>query len=93
MDNAEARGLLEQHLQAWRQRSYGELLSVRDAPQTTEMVGASAVRYQIELEVFWDGLPEGPLRVLASIDDGGLRAFAPLSADFIKAPDGSFVGE
>ena len=29
----------------------------------------------------------------SAIDDGGLRAFAPLSDDFIMAPDGSFVGE
>jgi len=29
----------------------------------------------------------------ASIDDGGCRAFFPLSDCFIKAPDGSLVGE
>jgi hypothetical protein len=33
------------------------------------------------------------IRVLASIDDGGTRAFHPVTCDFIKAPDGSFVGE
>ena len=93
MDNAEARGLLEQHLQSWRNRSYAELLSLRDATQTTELLGASGTKYQAEVQVFWDGRPGGALRVLASIDDGGLRAFSPLSADFIKSQDGSFVGE
>jgi hypothetical protein len=31
--------------------------------------------------------------VLGSIDDGGWRAFAPLTRSFIKSPDGTFVGE
>ena len=33
------------------------------------------------------------LQVMVSVDDGGWRAFAPLSVDFIRGPDGSFVGE
>jgi hypothetical protein len=31
--------------------------------------------------------------VVGSIDDGGLRAFFPLSSSFIMARDGTFVGE
>jgi hypothetical protein len=30
---------------------------------------------------------------MGAIDDGGWRAFIPLSADFIMAPEGRFVGE
>jgi len=30
---------------------------------------------------------------MASIDDGGWRAFAPLTRSFIKRADGSFVDE
>jgi hypothetical protein len=33
------------------------------------------------------------LRVMVSVDDGGWRSFAPLSDDFIVAPDGTFIGE
>lgn len=36
---------------------------------------------------------DGAIRVIGSIDDGGWRAFRPLSDDFIRAPDGTFVGE
>jgi hypothetical protein len=43
--------------------------------------------------VLWDDRAGGNIRVIASIDDGGLHAFAPLTDSFIKAPDGSFVGE
>jgi hypothetical protein len=30
---------------------------------------------------------------MGSIDDGGWRAFVPISRSFIKSADGSFVGE
>ena len=30
---------------------------------------------------------------MVHVDDGGLRAFVPLTEDFIMAPDGSFIGE
>lgn len=33
------------------------------------------------------------LRVFLSIDDGGWRAFHPLTEDFIISPDGGFVDE
>jgi hypothetical protein len=41
----------------------------------------------------WDDRTGGDLRVIGSIDDGGWRAFRPLSSDFIVRPDGTFVGE
>jgi hypothetical protein len=48
----------------------------------------------VEVLALWDeGRPGGNLRVMVSIDDGGWRAFKPLTEDFIIAPDGSFVGE
>ena len=34
-----------------------------------------------------------PLRVMGSIDDGGWRAFVPLTQSFIMACDGSLVDE
>ena len=57
------------------------------------MVGPLGVRYQLELDAVWDRDEGGPVRVMAAIDDAGWRAFLPLTDDFIKAPDGSFVGE
>jgi hypothetical protein len=41
----------------------------------------------------WDSAPNGDVRVIGCVDDGGWRAFLPLSDSFIKAADGSFVGE
>ncbi|MHC4469348.1 MAG: hypothetical protein ACYS99_00155 [Planctomycetota bacterium] len=93
MDRDEARELLSQHLDQFRQRSYSELTELIDDPSVAEAVGASGTRYQLEVLVFWDDKPHANLRVLGAIDDGGLRAFKPLSDGFIVAPDGHFVGE
>jgi hypothetical protein len=39
-----------------------------------------------------EGKPE-PLRVAADVDDGGWRSYVPLCDDFIRAEDGTFIGE
>jgi hypothetical protein len=65
-----------------------------DTPKRTlEIDGSSGSRYYVDVLVYWDGEPGGNVRVMGTIDDGGARAFVPLSDDFIKAPDGSFIGE
>jgi hypothetical protein len=47
----------------------------------------------MEIQCFWDSHPQGDIRVVADIDDGGISAYFPMSDDFIVAPDGHFVGE
>ena len=74
MDNEEARALLQNHLQDYRQRAYGELVALLGQPQVAELRGVSGVKYQVEVEVHWDHRPGGAIRVLGSIDDGGRRA-------------------
>ena len=93
MDNAEANALLAAHLRGYRARPYSDLAALVSEPESTEIAGPSGARYQVEVLAVWDERPHGNLRVIGAIDDGGLRAFVPLSADFIVAPDGSFVGE
>jgi hypothetical protein len=92
MDTAEARQLLAAKLAELRQLSYGELLRYRE-PVCAEVIGPSGRVYQMEVEAFCDDRKPRDLRVLASMDDGGWRAFSPLCDDFIIATDGSFVGE
>lgn len=58
-----------------------------------EVTAESGIWYQGEVQVSWDGGPDGAIRVMASVDDGGWRAIVPLTEDFILAPDGTFVGE
>lgn len=73
--------------------SYEALKAFVGNPVTLTEEGASGTEYQVEIEAVWDDRPGHNLRVLMSIDDGGLRAFAPMTDDFIVAPDGGFVGE
>lgn len=93
MDNDEARTLLRLHVQKCRTLAYADLASRVDSPATVDVAGPSGAKYQVETDVLWDRRPGGDVRVICSIDDGGLRALAPISEDFIKAGDGSFVGE
>jgi hypothetical protein len=94
VDNAEAKALLADVLTEWRGRTYAALTERVDGePATGEVVGASGTRYGFEIEVVWDRRPGGDVRVLAMIDDGGLRALWPLTDGFILAPDGRFVDE
>jgi len=87
--------LLAHECEMWRKRSYAELVATmgRDCCEHSDVVGPSGTTYQVEVNVFWDGAPGPNVRVLLSIDDGGWRAFVPLTDSFIMAPDGSFVGD
>ena len=94
MDSVEAKAVLGAELTKLRALSYTDLVErLLDRHETFEVAGPSGVRYQIELQAFWDDKPGRNLRVVAAIDDGGWRAFVPVTDDFILAPDGSFVGD
>lgn len=95
MDLAEAEGILQEQMTKLRDLTYSDLKRLVEdhVIQTPEVRGASGIRYYLEVESFWDGKPGGNIRLIAAIDDGGIRALRPLTRDFIKAPDGSFVGE
>ena len=93
MDQVEARGILRAHLDEWRRRTYAELKSEVGESRQLQTTGQSGTQYQVDVQVRWDDKPNGDIRVLGGIDDGGWRAFAPLTDDFILGPDGKFVGE
>lgn len=93
MNKAEAKEILEKELSVYRSRPCSDLVNLLGQPIHTEVRSGSGITYQLEIQVFWDGQPGGNLRVLGSVDDGGWRAFLPLTDSFIVRPDGSFVGE
>jgi hypothetical protein len=93
MNKIEALSVLHGQLQPWRERSWAQLREDVSQSHRFEVTAASGTRYQGEVQVFWDDKPDGAIRVMASIDDGGWRAFVPLTDDFILAPDGTFIGE
>ena len=92
MDTVEARRLLEQQVARYRARRFEQLLPLLETPDTFD-VTSGGTTYQFEVQAIWDDRAEHHLRVLLSIDDGGWRAFAPMTDDFIIDSQGSFIGE
>jgi hypothetical protein len=84
--------LLEEFLVGLRRQSYRELKQLVGDSVCFEIQGESGTIYQVEYEALWDSEPGADLRVLASIDDGGLiRAMFPVCSDFIVTPDGEVL--
>lgn len=92
-DNVEAQPVLDQWLAKLRAVPYQELATRVDTVTTDEIARDRERSWQVEVEVLWDDKPDGNIRVMVSIDDGGLRDFVPLTGQFIKSPSGEFVGE
>ena len=55
------------------------------------VTGESGANYQIEIDVLWDSAANKDLRIIGSIDDGGWRAFLPLTESLIMKPDGTLI--
>lgn len=93
MNTTEARRVLSERLAKLRALSYRDLEKRVDSVLTEEIARDSERSWQLEFQVLWDDEPSGNIRVVGTIDDGGLRAFVPLTDAFVKSPSGAFVGE
>jgi hypothetical protein len=91
MDKTEASIILDEHLAQFTRRGYRELAALVDSPQAMRATGASGAAYQIEFNIFYDSEPNGDLRIMALIDDGGLRSLAPLTRSEIMKPNGELA--
>ena len=87
MDRDEALKLLDAKLDEYRKLSYTEVAAKIGDEEVVEVTGPSGTAYQIEIQIVWDGKPNGDVRVLGAIDDGGWRAFLPLTSDLLISPD------
>ena len=81
MNKSQAQRVLSERLARFSQRSYPELVPLVESGHVEdfEVRGASGTTYRVEVQFFWDGKPRGVVRVVGSIDDGGVRAFVPLT--------------
>jgi hypothetical protein len=96
MNKVESQEILDKEMLQFRGMSYEDLQQKIGSPHVVQRRGTSGDLYTIEIEVFPDDPrnPGGYLRVLGSIDDGGvLAALSPLSSGFIMDANGNFVGE
>src|SRR5262245_47229095 len=86
MDDEEATRILAQELARYRRESFADLQRLLKEVDAYEVEGPSGTNYQIEIQAIWDDEPNGNLRVIGGLDDGGLRAYVPLTDDFILSP-------
>jgi hypothetical protein len=86
MDKSEAQKILIEQLA--RFSSYTELVLLVESKRVEnfEICGASGTKYQVEVQFFWDDKRRRIVRVVGSIDDGGIRAFVPLTDTLLVSP-------
>jgi hypothetical protein len=88
MNREIAAALIDQQLQALRRSGYAALRSRVGEQIIAEVAGPDQARYQLEILIVWDAAENGAIRLLGSIDDGGLSTFVrPLSRDELVDPD------
>jgi hypothetical protein len=108
MDRREAEPIARAKVSPYRERSYAELVAlIGQEPETGEVDGAGGVRYQFEIQVFWDGRKGGDVRVLGTICESPQQTVfcripilrwlpiygGEIGVDFVLSPNGEFVGE
>lgn len=83
MSDEEAKGILTSEFLKLRALDYQTLVNrLVDEVERFEAIGQSGKRYNVELQGYWDDDEHRDLRVIASIDDGGLRTFLPFTDAF-----------
>lgn len=90
MDRAEAKSILAKELTEFA-APLRQARCIDQARDVKNVVGDSGANYQIEFNVFWDSKPNGNLRIMASMHDGGWRAYVPLTDSLIMKPDGTLL--
>ena len=89
MNNDEAKTIASLEGRRLRALPYSELReTLLDQRVDSEVVGRSGERYHLQLEGFFDDAESGDLRVVTSIDDGGLRTVWPITDSFTITADG-----
>jgi hypothetical protein len=81
MNKTEAQKILGEQLARFDGRSHSELVPLVESQRVEayEVRGVSGTMYQVEIQFFWDDQPGETIRVMGCIDDGGIRAFVPLT--------------
>jgi hypothetical protein len=64
MDKTEALQLAEDVLKRYRTFKFDQLAQLVDSSEHLEVVGRSGVTYQVDVQVFWEGLHLGTRRLI-----------------------------
>jgi len=99
MNNEEAKKLLRVAIQKYRDKTYSELELLVESDlklqhsHHEEIKIKNSAQYQIQITAIWDDKKKKNIRVIGTIDDGGWRAFIPLTEDFIVNKNGEYIDE
>ncbi|MBI4034310.1 hypothetical protein HY380_00250 [Candidatus Saccharibacteria bacterium] len=86
--------IIEREISKYRKLTYKELeQKLGDIEGRMHGLYGSKGFYQTEIQFIYDDLEEGPIRVMASIDDGSKLAYRPMGRSFIKTPDNTYIDE
>lgn len=93
MDRDRAGAILARKMQELQLCSYRYfVLMIQQRPVVVYEVKDEQVDYQIEVTACFDGGQEGSIRVVGSIDDGGmLSSLTPVTQSFLLTRDGVIV--
>jgi hypothetical protein len=92
VNHEEAKAALRAEFLRLQAAGYTELAGrLAGKQERSDLTSPSGATYHVELEGFWDDQEHRDLRVVASIDDGGLRAFLPFTDAFTISPSGSIT--
>jgi hypothetical protein len=83
MDNTEARQVLQQRMEKYKSLTYDELSGMVGHDEHFWVTASSGKKYQLQVQVLWDGRDKETVRVVGSVDDAGIRAFVPLNDSFL----------
>jgi hypothetical protein len=91
----EAAAWVATEIERLRNLSYDDLLLLRNEPEHRPMKTTDGTTLGLETQVIWDDHRDRRnLRVLVDVWDPSKRISRSIvKDDFIRAPDGSFVGE
>lgn len=81
MDKSEAQKILGEQIARISSRGHSELVPLVESGhiELFKIHGKSGTTYQVEIQFIWDDQPSNTIRVMGSIDDGGIRAFLPFT--------------
>jgi len=82
----EVRAVLERVLAEHGGRDYASWKQLIGQVKAFGRASTGGRRHQVEVQPIWDDRPGGTIRVLFSIDDGGLSAFAPMTNALLLDP-------
>jgi hypothetical protein len=93
MNEVEARLALVRHLQKYRSHSHAYLATAACIGRSDRARVAipGGEKYQIDVQIVWEDVTEGKVKVIASIIDDGTRPEGPITEEFIVNPIGDSV--